>query len=346
LTLTVLSVAYPLAPVTADPVGGAEQVLSQLDRALVARGYRSLVVAPEGSRVAGELLPVPAVPSAIGEAEVESAQAAVRARIGEAVRRRGVDVIHLHGIDFPSYLPESGPPVLVTLHLPLDWYPPDALRPERADVDLHPVSTAQAATAPPNARLGAPIENGVELLHVPVRKRTYAFALGRICPEKGFDDALDAVRLAKVPFLMAGTVFPYAAHEAHFQEAIRPRLSWRRRWIGTVEGERKRYLLGAARVLLVPSKALETSSLVAMEALAAGTPVVAYPNGALPEIVEDGHTGFLVEGVEGMLQGIRRAGEIDPEACRAIARERFSAERMVERYIRRYVELASRPRHR
>jgi glycosyltransferase involved in cell wall biosynthesis len=105
------------------------------------------------------------------------------------------------------------------------------------------------------------------------------------------------------------------------------------------EGERKRRLLAAARALLVPSKARETSSLVAMEALAAGTPVVAYPSGALAGIVEHGRTGFLVEGVEGLAEGLRRAGEIDPEACRAVARERFSAERMVERYLRRYAEL-------
>jgi hypothetical protein len=339
LSLSVLSIGYPLAPVTPDPVGGAEQVLSQLDRALVARGHRSLVVAPLGSQVAGELLPVPPVPAMIGEDDLNAARAAVRARIAEAVARGGVDVIHLHGIDFPHYLPEEGPPVLVTLHLPLDWYPAEALRPERPDVALHPVSAAQAATAPPGARLGEPIENGVELPFPGERKRSFAFALGRICPEKGFDDALDAARLARVPFQMAGTVFPYPTHAAHFEEAIRPRLSWRRRWIGAVEGERKRRLLAAARALLVPSKARETSSLVAMEALAAGTPVVAYPSGALAGIVEHGRTGFLVEGVEGLAEGLRRAGEIDPEACRAVARERFSAERMVERYLRRYAEL-------
>jgi glycosyltransferase involved in cell wall biosynthesis len=229
----------------------------------------------------------------------------------------------------------------VTLHLPLDWYPPGALAPTRADVVLHPVSAAQAATAPRGARLAEPIENGVDLPAPPPRRRRYAFALGRICPEKGFDDALDAARLARIPFVMAGACFPYPSHEAHLREDILPRLSWRRRWIGTVEGERKRRLLAAARCVLIPSKARETSSLVAMEALAAGTPVIAYPSGALPEIVEHGRTGFLAQGIEGLAQAVAHLDEIDPETCRATARERFSADRMIARYVARYADLAA-----
>jgi hypothetical protein len=231
VSLTVLSVGYPLAPLSADPVGGAEQVLARLDRALVAGGHRSVVIAPEGSEVAGELVPVPAVAGSIGEADAIRVRAAVRDRIAEVVAREVPDVIHLHGIDFDAYLPPPGPPVLVTLHLPLDWYAPGALGLDRPNTHLHPVSAAQAATAPPGLRLGAPIENGVEVPPRGARKRRYAFALGRICPEKGFDDALDAARAARVPFLMAGTVFPYPFHEAHFREAILPRLDRRRRFV-------------------------------------------------------------------------------------------------------------------
>ena len=106
-------------------------------------------------------------------------------------------------------------------------------------------------------------------------------------------------------------------------------------------GERKQRLLAQAGCVLIPSTARETSSLVAMEALAAGTPVVAYPSGALPEIVEHGRTGFLVEGVAGLAHGIREARGIDPETCRAVARERFSLDRMIDRYLARYADLAA-----
>lgn len=342
MRLTVLSVGFSLAPVTRDPVGGSEQILARLDRALIARGHRSIVVAPEGSEVAGELRPVPAVAGPIGAAEVRAAQAAMRAQVAAAIERERPDVVHMHGLDFDACLPASGPPVLVSLHLPLGWYGAGALVPERGDVFLHPVSRAQASTCPDGITLCEPIENGVEIGAPAERKRGFLLALGRICPEKGFDDALDAAHHARMPLVMAGAVFPYPDHEAHFRAEIVPRLSWRRRWIGTVVGARKQWLMAAARCVLIPSRAPETSSLVAMEALAAGTPVIAYPSGALAEIVEHGRTGFLVDGVAAMAEAILHVSEIDPQQCRRRAAERFSAGRMIENYLGRYAELASR----
>lgn len=338
--LTVASVAYPFAPVTADPVGGAEQILARLDHALTDAGHRSIVIAPEGSAVAGELLPVPAVTGAIDDTARARTHAAVRTRVDHAIAE-GADLIHLHGIDFLDYLPPPGPPVLATLHLPLDWYPPDALRPDRPRTYLQPVSASQAARAPGGAALTDPIENGVEIPDMPARKLDYAFMLGRVCPEKGFDDAIDAAVQARSPLLMAGRVYPYPAHQDYFAARILPRLDACRRWLGAVAGRRKAWLLASARCLLVPSKAPETSSLVAMEALAAGTPVIAYRAGALPDIVEHGRTGFLVDGVDEMADAIRAADRIDPAECRARARERFPLRRMINGYLGCYRELTS-----
>src|SRR5262249_9738637 len=101
-------------------------------------------------------------------------------------------------------------------------------------------------------------------------------------------------------------------------------------------------LLSAARCLLVPSLVAETGSLVAIEALARGTPVVAFPAGALADIVEPGITGFLVSDTRDMAQAIAAATTIDPERCRAAARERFSLDRMVEQYLALYERLAAR----
>jgi starch synthase (maltosyl-transferring) len=341
MPLSVLSVAYPFAPVGSDAVGGAEQVLSALDRALVAHGHRSIVIACEGSRTAGELISIPAVAGPIGDQLKQHIWGMLRRVIGETVSQRGIDLAHLHGIDFHEYLPEHVP-VLATLHLPLDWYPGwifDGI----PNLWLNCVSEAQQRTAPAGARLLPPIANGVprQLFETSQRKRGHAMILSRICPEKGIDLALQACHLAHVPLLIGGQVFPYEAHERYFQEQVVPLLDARRRFLGPLGFGRKRRLLAAARCVLVPSLVAETSSLTAIEALACGTPVIAFPNGALPDVVEHGRTGFIVASVEQMAEAIAEAPSIDPEVCRAAAVRRFPPAEMERRYLALYRRIAA-----
>jgi glycosyltransferase involved in cell wall biosynthesis len=343
--LTVLQVAYPFAPVGPDAVGGAEQILSMLDRALARTGHRSIVVACEGSRVAGELRAHPFPPGEIDEAARASAHAAMRAAIAAVLRAEPVDLVHLHGIDFHAYLPPPGPPCLITLHLPPAWYPASALSPTRSDTWLHCVSAAQHRACPPSRALLPPIPNGVPVDALTAHRharRSFALMLGRICPEKGQHLALEAARTADTTLLLAGEVFPYAAHQDYFAAEVAPRLDRRRRWIGPIGFTRKRRLLNAARCLLVPSLAEETASLAAMEALACGTPVIAFPAGALADLVEHGRTGFLERDVSEMAAAIRRAGEIDPVTCRQVAHERFSDRVMINAYLACYETLAWR----
>jgi glycosyltransferase involved in cell wall biosynthesis len=364
--LTVLSVAYPLAPVGPDTVGGAEQVLSSLDRALVEAGHRSIVVACEGSEVAGELVGIPAVHDAAIDDAISAAQhAAVRTAVAAILRREAVDLVHLHGLDFHAYLPLPGPPALVTLHLPPEWYPPEALRPTRPNTWLNCVSETQhrvlLALLEWDGRIKSghggvdstgrtewvlpPIANGVPVEALGGSRharRNFALVLGRICREKGQHLALDAARLAGVPLLLAGQVFPYPEHTAYFEEAVRPRLGPPNRFIGALGFARKRRLLSAVRCLLLPSQVAETSSLVAMEAVACGTPVIAFDTGAVREIVEHGRTGFLVRDVAGMAEAIGAAGSIDPEYCRRVAHQRFSFKRTMAAYLNLYLRLAAR----
>jgi glycosyltransferase involved in cell wall biosynthesis len=336
--LTVVSVAYPFAPVTPDPAGGAEQVLAQLDRALAAAGHRSIVVAQAGSVVAGELIAIPAPVGEIDDDAPEAAHRHVREALAAVAGR--ADVVHLHGLDFDRYLPPPGPPRVVTLHMPLDWYAPGALA---SDVLLQPVSADQAARAPEGVSLLDPIANGVDVEHYrPSSTRgDYALVLGRVAREKGFHDAIDAARMAGVPLRAAGAVFPYPAHRRYFDEKVAPRLDRERQWVGAVAGAAKRDLIAGARCMLIPSTAPETSSLVAMEALACGVPVIAYRSGALPEIVEDGVTGLLVDDVASMAAAIGRVGAIDPAACRRAAVERFALGRTTAAYLDLYHRLAA-----
>jgi glycosyltransferase involved in cell wall biosynthesis len=344
--LTVLSIAYPFAPVGPDAVGGAEQVLFALDRALVAAGHRSIVVASEGSVTAGSLVPILHPPTGeIDEASRNQIYTAVRQAVASAAAQ--ADVIHLHGIDFHAYLPPPGKPALITLHLPVSWYPQDALRLQRADTWFNCVSRSQERTCPPEVNLVPAIPNGVPVEALSQARhgcRGFVLMLGRVCPEKGQHLGFEAAHRAGVPLLLAGEVFPYAEHRAYFNDCIRPLLDRHRRYLGPVGFIRKCRLLSSARCLLVPSLVPETSSLVAMEALACGTSVIAFPSGALPESVEHGRTGFLVEDVDGMAAAIGQAGTIDREICRHTARERFSESRMTSAYLALYQGLAACPR--
>src|SRR5689334_21368608 len=124
MALTVLSVAYPLAPVGPDAVGGAEQVLTYLDSALVSAGHQSLVVACEGSKTSGRLFPIHVSGSSLAET-LESTDTQQRAAIKKILAEYPVDVVHMHGLNFEKYLPAEGVPVVVTLHLPPSYYPPE-----------------------------------------------------------------------------------------------------------------------------------------------------------------------------------------------------------------------------
>jgi glycosyltransferase involved in cell wall biosynthesis len=244
----------------------------------------------------------------------------------------------MHGIDFHEYMPETELPVIVTFHLPLSWYSGNAIRRHSANVRFVAVSQTQAASAKPEWRIDAVVTNGIEVSEFSLseRKGDYALFMGRICPEKGVHLGMEAAKQAGIKLLIAGKVFDYPEHRAYFEEKIRPRLGERTRFLGVVGGARKASLLAGARCVLLPSQADETSSLTAMEAMACGTPVIAWRSGALPEIVEHRKTGWLAASVAEMAKFIARSTEISGAECRAAAERRFCSGRMVSEYLDLY----------
>jgi glycosyltransferase involved in cell wall biosynthesis len=224
--LTILSVAYPLAPVGPDAVGGAEQVLSMLDAALVRAGHRSIVIACEGSSVRGTLVSTPRADEPLDDERRVRAQDRVRRAIAGVLATERVDLVHCHGVDFPTYAPQAGPPVLATLHLPPHLYPGWIFESPPDNWFLSCVSADQRRRCPPSRRSIDVLPNGVPVLPARGRSRRLqlAVALGRICPEKGFHLALEAARALDLGLVLGGQVFGYPDHRRRrARRAPRPR---------------------------------------------------------------------------------------------------------------------------
>jgi glycosyltransferase involved in cell wall biosynthesis len=338
----ILNIAFALAYVGDGAVGGAEQVLAQLERGQVAAGHESLVVAAANSEVCGTLLGTVCAPDQITDGYYSYRYREHKQKIDEVMASGAIDVVHMHGYDFYEFVPDGDVPVLVTLHLPLSWYPQWIYRSQRKRVFMNCVSATQRYSAPDCPFFVRTIGNGVPITPIdplPAGQRDGVVMLSRICPEKGIHLGISAARKAGVALTIAGRASAYPEHVAYFREQVIPALDHDTRFIGAIGHRQKTELLRSAKCLLLPSLAPETSSLVSMEALACGTPVVAMNSGALGEIVEQGKTGFLVDSVEEMAEAIHVVERIDPAICRRVAIERFSADRMVGEYLNLYERL-------
>ncbi len=342
LVPTVLNIAYPFAPVGPDSVGGAEQILAMLDQALVSAGWKSIVIAQAGSQVQDTLIELPV----FTQLQSPSAYRAIESVIVTTLRQQPIDLVHAHGFDFDRYIPALDIPLIVTIHLPPEWYSPISWSNRGSCIIRVAVSQSQARCFPCEWLVSHIIENGIDLdAFGPTQARGgFLLTLGRICPEKGFHLAIEAAIRADSELILGGAVFPYEAHRKYFDDEIAPRLDKKRQFVGPLTYQSKHRLLSTARALLIPSLAPETSSLVAMEALACGTPVIAFATGALPEIIIHGKTGFIVEDVAQMANAINCVESIDREYCRQEAIRRFSSVRMITEYITLYEQVLSAQR--
>jgi glycosyltransferase involved in cell wall biosynthesis len=257
--------------------------------------------------------------------QLANAQAAFLAAAGGAF-----EVVHNHaGLEGMVLAAESRTPVISTMH---NTFVPQT----RPIWDAYPwfhhaVSAASAATFPARGAL-PPIHHGIDVASYAFEPRAAGgdlLFLGRFSPAKGADRAIEAARRSGRRLTLAGKVD--AADAAFFASTIEPRLDGDRiRYVGEVDGAVKRGLLAGAEALLFPIDWDEPFGLVMVEALSCGTPVIGFRRASVPEVVEDGRTGFVVDGVDGMVEAIARIDDIDRRACRTAAEVRFSVARMVD----------------
>jgi glycosyltransferase involved in cell wall biosynthesis len=346
----ILFVAYPLMPVSENSPGGAEQVLWTLQRALTSRGARITIAACSGSEVPGALYSTGAPANgSLGSARLHESHHATQCleliRIRESIGT-GFSLVHDHSGSFFADKGVHGTrtPMLATLHLPRSFYPEGFFSRVAPNVYFNCVSKSQLKTFSDIPGVMGCVNNGIAVERFPVqtRKENYLLWLGRICEEKGTHTALDIAEKTGMPIVIAGSVYPLAYHQSYFEYEIAPRLQRlgnRARFVKSPSFATKLELLRHAKAVVITSTAEETSSLVAMEAAACGTPVIAFRRGAHSEIIENGVTGVLVRNQEQMYEALETIDRIRPADCSEHAKKNFSAARMASDYERMYAKI-------
>jgi glycosyltransferase involved in cell wall biosynthesis len=325
--------------------GGTERVVSYLTEELVRSGHQVTLFASGDSVTAAQLVAVTPRSLRLDRQCVD--QMAHHILLLESVYQRAeqFDVIHFH-IDY-MHFPLSrryAIPHVTTLHGRLDI--PDLVPLYREFTDMPLVSISYAQRAPlGDANWQATVYHGLPegLYRYRPWPGAYLAFVGRISPEKRVDRAIEIAKRVGMPLRIAAKVDPVDA--AYFQSEIEPLLQHPLvDYIGEIGETEKDEFLGNAFALLFPIDWPEPFGLVMIEAMACGTPVIAYRNGSVTEIMEDGRTGFVVTTLEEAVAAVRKIPELSRERCREVFDQRFTAARMAGDYLQVYEQfMAEQP---
>jgi len=327
-------ISPPWLPVPPPKYGGTEAIVDRLARGLLARGHDVTVFCTGDSTCAAPRRWV--------------FDAAQRAQLGQVVTElqhviaaydalRDCDIVHDHCVVGPMYA-ERFPrlPVVTTAHGPFQGGLEDIYRAIGPRVPIVAISQHQASTAG-MIPVAAVIHHGVdpEAFTVGRGDGGYFAWLGRMAPYKGASTAAAVARRAGVRLRMAAKI-QHDDEVAFFAAEVEPLLGDGVEYIGEVDAAQRDELLGGARGLLNPISWDEPFGLVMIEALACGTPVIAFPGGAAPEIIDHGITGFLCADAAEMVARIAQVDELDRAACRKAVEAYFCTDRMVDEHLAFY----------
>ncbi len=330
--------------------GGTERVVSYLTEELVRLGHEVTLFASGDSETTAKL--VAACPRALWSNKDCRETLPHHVRLMELVFQdvSRFDILHFHCdyLQFPL-LRRHPHPSVTTLHGQIHRPDLGPLFAEYPDAPLVSISNNQRRPIP-EANWQSTVYHGLprSLYTYRALPGGYLAFLGRISPEKGVDRAIEIARLAKLKLKIAAKIYP--EERAYFHDRIEPLLRQFGEWveyIGEVGGREKDEFLGNARALLFPIDWPEPFGLVMIEAMACGTPVIAWRNGSVPEVLTDGVTGFIVDTIDEAARAVERVVSLDRRACRRSFEETFDAARMARDYVevyRRLVEYGSEGR--
>lgn len=317
--------------------GGTERVVSFLTEELVRQGHEVTLFASGDSETEARLVAV--TPRSLRLDTTCVDQMAHHVLMLEQVAQRGdeFDVIHYH-IDYMHFpLSRCRPhPHVTTLHGRLDIPDLAPLYHEFRDMPVVSISNSQREPLP-DANWQATVYHGLppDLLRFHPEPGKYLAFIGRFSPEKRADRAIEIARQARMPLKLAAKVD--AVDKAYFESEIKPLLDDPLfEFVGEIGDERKEEFLGNAYALLFPIDWPEPFGLVMIEAMACGTPVIAYRQGSVEEVMEEGRSGFVVATIEEAVQAVQQVADLDRGECRRVFDSRFTAEHMASDYLRVY----------
>jgi len=329
-------------PVPPRTYGGIELMLSLLTEELVARDYDITLFASGDSKTSAKLISL--TEKAIWlQKDLRSPHAYINIALEKIYHhRKSFNLFHNHFdfFMFPLCLSETIP-ILTTLHRPIDSVAAQAYRAYNK-INFCAISEDQRQSVEENgiSTIGV-VYNGIapEKYIFKETADDYFIYLGRINKEKGIVDAINVSKEAGVKLLVAGNIvggdeWNYFLHE------VQPLLNEENiNFIGQLNFSEKVRLLGGAKALLFPIDRREPFGLVMIEAMACGTPVIAYRRGSVSEVIKDKKTGFIVNSKEEMIEAIKKIGVIKRKDCRAHVEQNFTLKQMVDKYEEIYKKL-------
>ena len=321
--------------------GGTERVVSYLSEELVRQGHEVTLFASGDSLTDAEL--VSPCPEALRLSSKCTDPLIYHMLMLEQLARRACefDFIHFHidYLHFPTSRRQNVPQI-TTLHGRLDLADLAPLYREYQEMPVISISDSQRRPLP-WLNWQATVYHGLpkKLYKFHAEPGRYLLFLGRISPEKGVDDAIEIARRAGCEIKIAAKVD--RADREYFAQVIRPLLDQPHvDFVGERGDQEKDELVGGALALLTPVNWPEPFGLVMIEALACGTPVIAYPRGSVPELIDHESTGFVVGGIDEAAAAVQQLSSLDRRHCRRVFEQRFSAERMASDYVSVYARLA------